>query len=388
MHQPISRNLVSVVLAFLFLSGCGGEDASAPLPPESPTYEPNVWEKIELPGTVCGNGSQFKFFINRPLVPTDNVVFAFEPGGACWDYDSCAGRTGLGASNTEGVADSHMALWQVVFPFTRRDDETNPLRDYNLVFMPYCTGDVHIGDTVKTYVDPTGKDPDIVFHHNGYKNTLAAADYVAETFPHVDKLVVYGCSAGGVGAMASHWFVRSALAPKQAYLLDDSGPVFPGSVHSKPLYDTIRAAWELDNVFKTLPFPYDATDLGALSLGLADQLPQDRIAVTYFLRDHTFSDYSYKRFFPDLSSEQRLDYWREDTDLLVAAFANKKNLAYYLPYWRSRADSHCTTALDYVGAEIQEADIGLGEFIDVLLDESQPLQSYRESIQHGEDGTP
>lgn len=380
--------LAPLALASPFLAGCGAEDPAPTPEVAAPAYEPNFWEKIEIPGTVCGNGSQYKFFMNRPATKTDNVLVVFEPGGACWDYDSCAGKTSLGASNTNGISDGHMSAWQIPFPFLNRDDENNPLRDYNLVYMPYCTGDVHVGDTVKTYVDPSGQEPDLVFHHHGYRNMLAASDYMAETFPHVGKLVVYGCSAGGVGSISSHYFVRKALAPERAYLLDDSGPVFPGSVHSQPLYGTIRAAWDLDAVFATLPFTYDPNDLGALALRLSDELPDDRLGVTYFLRDHTFSAYSYARFFPELSDEQRLDYWKDDTDLLVAAFETRKNLAYYLPYWRARADSHCTSILDYNGTEIQEAGVDLSDFIDNLLDDSAPLQSFRESIQHGEDGTP
>jgi hypothetical protein len=80
--------------------------------------------------------------------------------------------------------------------------------------------------------------------------------------------------------------------------------------------------------------------------------------------------------------------WKEDTDLLVAAFETRKNLAYYLPYWRERADSHCTTVLDYNGTEIQEAGVNLSDFIGTLLDDDAPLESFRESVQPGEDTAP
>lgn len=378
-------------LSLAFLVGCGSDsDANKQEPPvpQDPGLEPGTWLKVELPGTVCANGSQYKFFINPSLTDSKDVLFMFEPGGACWDYDSCAGRTGLGASNTDGISDGHVLGWQLVFPFLRRADETNQFREYNYVYMPYCTGDVHIGNTVRTYTDPQGKDPDIEFHHNGYTNTVEAAKYAASIFKNPPHLVVAGCSAGGAGSIAAHYFVRQAFAPEHAYLIDDSGPLFPGSVHSKPLYDTIQAAWNLTSVFDTLPVAYDANDMGGMVLKLSEQLPDDRLAVTYFLRDHTFSSYSYKRFFPEQTEEERLTYWREDSDLLTAAFDGRKNLAYYLPYWRARADSHCTMVLDYVGTEIQEAGVDLSDFIDNVLDNSSPLKSYRESPQSGEDGTP
>jgi hypothetical protein len=141
-------------------------------------------------------------------------------------------------------------------------------------------------------------------------------------------------------------------------------------------------------VFGTLPINFDSNDVGGMVLKLADQLPDDRLAVTFFLRDHTFSAYSYQRFFPELNTEQRLAYWKDDADLLTTAYDTRKNLAYFLPYWRDRADSHCTTVLDYKGTEIQEAGVDLSDFIDNVLDNSSPLKSYRESPQSGEDGTP
>lgn len=390
-HLPMRALVTSFLsLSLLFVMGCGAntEPAENEPPAEEPGLEPGTWYKVELPGTVCANGSQYKFFINPSLNESKDVLFMFEPGGACWDYDSCAGKTGLGASNTEGITDGHVLGWQLVFPFLRRADETNQFRDFNYVYLPYCTGDVHIGNVVRTYKDPLGKDPDIEFHHNGFNNTIEAAKYAASVFKSPPRLVVAGCSAGGAGSIAGHYFVRQALQPENAYLIDDSGPLFPGSVHSKPLYDTIREAWNLDSVFSTLPISYDPNDMGGLVMKLADELPKDRLAVTYFLRDHTFSAYSYERFFPELSTEERLGFWKEDSDLLTKAYDTRPNLAYFLPYWRDRADSHCATILDFNGTEIQEAGVNLGDFIDNVMDDSSPLKSYRESPQSGEDGTP
>lgn len=349
--------------------------------------EDGEWQKVEIPGTVCGKGSQYKFFVNLSKT-SDNLLITLEPGGACWDYDSCSGKTSLGASNVDGITDGHMALYQLVFPFLRRTDPDNPVRDWNHVYLPYCTGDVHIGNAVRTYVDPNGKEPDLVFHHAGYPNTLAIIDWLKKRFPKIPRMLVYGCSAGGAGSMATYYFYRKGLSPERSYLLDDSGPAFPGSVHSQPLYDQVRTAWDLGSVLDPLPFGGAKPTVGDVSLLVADQFPDDRLGVAYFLRDHVFSAYSYQPFYPDLDDEQRLELWKEDTDLMTAAFDARKNLAYFLPYWRARADSHCTTALDYVGTEIQEKGVDMGDFIHTLLDDSAPLKSYRESPQPGEDGTP
>jgi len=379
--------LLLCALASLLAAGCGA-DPEAPETPETPALEPDVWNMIELPGTVCGNGSQYRFFVNPSPTASRDLLFVFEGGGACWDFASCSGETPLGASNTDGITEGHMAIYQAVFPVFFRNDETNEFRDFNYIYMPYCTGDVHTGDVVKTYADPDGARPDLVFHHRGHENTRLAAAWAKDTFRSVSRLVTHGCSAGGVGSISNHWFVRNIIAPERAYLFDDSGPVFPGSVHSQPLYETIQRAWGLDEVFGSLPFPYDAADMGGLALTLADALPDDRLAVTFFQRDHVLPDYSYRAFFPGIDEEARLGLFRDDTDLFVQAADAKENLTYFLPYWRARLDSHCTTVIDYKGTEIQEANVDLHDLIQNLLDDDAPLEGYRESPQPGEDGTP
>ena len=65
------------------------------------------WQTIQMApetGAVCGNGSPYKFFINR--VPnTRNTIVYLEGGGACWDYASCSGQAGIrGARNPDGIA--------------------------------------------------------------------------------------------------------------------------------------------------------------------------------------------------------------------------------------------------------------------------------------------
>ena len=197
-----------------------------------------------------------------------------------------------------------------------------------------------------------------------------------------------GCSAGGVGSLASYYFYRTALSPEKSYLLDDSGPIFPKSVNSRPLYDTIRQSWAVDTLFAGLPSEFDSSDLGNVSTALADIFPDDRLSITYFLRDYNYSIYSYERFYDNLTKEDIHQLWAEDTTLLTAAYDTRDNLAYFIPYWRERNDSHCGTLIDYVGTEIQEQGVDLEDFIDVLLDDSQPMKSYQESVQPNEDVTP
>lgn len=369
-------------------AACGDNDT--PSGPARPSYR--EWVKIEPPGVVCGNGSQYKFFVNFSDV-SDDLVVSFEPGGACWDYDSCTGKNGVrGAANPDGIPDNHMDLQERIVPFFQREYADNVTRDWNYVYVPYCTADVHTGNNEVTYTDESGTGDTVDFHHDGHAATEAVAQWMADNFPAVPKMLVTGCSAGGAGSTINYYFVRKAMPQAEhSYLLADSGPIFPAGGFSDPLHAKVRSAWNVDTILKNLPSEFDPDDFGTLNTTIADEFPDDRLAVTFFRRDFNFSIYSYERFY-DLPPEDDadfktmiLDMWWADTQNLMKEFDTRDNLAYYIPYWRAFNDSHCTTAVSYAGSEIQEDDMTMYDFVDQLLDDSQPMQSYLESVQPDED---
>lgn len=344
-----------------------------------------VWVKREPPGAICSNGSQYKYFVNLSET-SKNVLVYLEPGGACWDYETCSGKSPLGAANPNGIPDSHMDQYGVLSPILRRDVIDNPAKDWNLVFIPYCTGDVHTGNNVMTYEDPNGVEPPIEYHHNGHDNIMRTIESLDASFPQIDRLMVTGCSAGGAGSLINYYFFRKGLAADRGYLLDDSGPIFPSEGYSGPLHTKIRESWNVDPILDTIPEGNTLhDDFGNLNALLATMFPDDRLSTVYFQRDYNYSRYSYERFYPDPTKDKILDYWASDTKLLMSLYDEHENLAYYLPYWREFNSSHCTGIVTYEGTEIQELDMDLGKFIDELLDDDAPLESYLESVQPGED---
>jgi hypothetical protein len=320
------------------------------------------WQKVELPGSVCGNGSQYKFFVHRTASP--NVLFFFEGGGACWDYDTCSGRAGiLGAANPNGIPDDYMTQFtaKYVSPIVNGADPGLPLRsrtdlptrDWNVVYMPYCTGDVHIGNRDVTYVDPTGQEPPLPWHHAGYTNTVAAAMYAAGQFPSVDKLMVTGFSAGGTATTAGYYFVRTAIAPQRGYLLNDSGPVYPApsaDFNSRGLHDQIRESWNLDSVFNNLPGTFDSNDFGSVNQVVAESFPGDQIGYTAYTRDYNYSRFSYERFLDPDDEETVHAFWLEDQDNLVELFNTMPNVSYFIPFHRPINASHCSTIITFIGS--------------------------------------
>jgi hypothetical protein len=368
------------------VGACGGSDEGEQIL-NPPREQYGAWVKIEPPGVVCGNNSQYKIFANFSA-KSDNLVVVFEPGGACWDYDSCTGKNGIrGAANVNGIKDNHDVLAPFISPFLSRVDETSPSRDWNMVYVPYCTGDVHTGNRVVTYT--SAGSPDVTFHHGGHAAVQKVVSWIDESFTHVPKLLVTGCSAGGVGALVNYRFLRNGIrAVEKSYLINDSGPVFPSAGESGPMHATIRAAWDLDSLSPKMPPGFALDDMGSVNTALADEFPDDRLATTFFRRDYNFSLYSYERFYslpPEPEKKSKiLSMWDEDTQLMVQQYDTRDNLHYFLPYFRNINDSHCTTVFNFVGSDIEERDMTLARWVDDFVND-RPVESMMEAPVPGED---
>ena len=322
-----------------------------------------AWQRVEIPGTVCSDGSQYKFFVHDNPA-SDDMVVLFEGGGACWDYESCSGQLGiLGAANPNGIADDYIFQFKAryVSPIVNGADPGLPFRSidpiatngWDMVYMPYCTGDVHVGNNVQTYTDPTGQNPPITFRHAGFTNTQAAMSYLAGQFQSIDKLLVTGFSAGGAATAAAYYEVRTTLDPNEGYMLNDSGPLFPApdaSFNSRQLHDTITAAWDLDTVFATLPASFDPNDYGSTTALVAAEFPNDQLAYTGYSSDFNYSRFSYERFFPNQSQADILAKWREDQANLIDAMDDHPNFSFSIPWERQFNDSHCTTIITFIGS--------------------------------------
>lgn len=349
----------------------GDTDEQEPAPPP-PAYD--EWIAIELPDTYCSDGSQYKFFVNWHE-GADDLTVIFEPGGACWDYESCSGALGiLGAANPNGIPDDHMDSWAIHSPLVRRDSAQNPMRDWNIVFVPYCTGDVHTGSKTTTYDNPNGTEQ-LTYMHVGHDNMMLVSDWLGWQFPETDKLYAGGCSAGGVGSNVNYYFLRESIGPNHGYLVNDSGPLFPNSVNSAPLHAAIKESWGLEAVIGDTPIAVALDDdFGSIGAEMAELFPEDRLAVTYFIRDYNYSRYSYERFYPGIDQEGVHQKFWEDTVLLMDQYDAYDNLAYFLPYFRNINASHCASILDFGLTDI--GDWQLGDFIEMVLDDSQPMQSF------------
>ncbi len=356
------------------------------------------WQTVRLApetGAVCGDGSPYKFFVNR--VPnTRNTLIYMEGGGACWDYASCTGAEGVrGARNPNGIPDDYMSLLNpgasLVSPFVTRVSPFDAVKtqQWNIVYVPYCTGDIYSGDKVAVYPDPSGQNAPLVWHHNGLRNVRALTSWMKDNLPRPTQLLSAGCSAGGAGSLTNYHYLRRDFAPNRSFLIDDSGPIFntprdgdPQLYPSVPLATLIRDRWGLDapdgplaTLSSGLP-QLDLNQIGTLYNALSSKYPNDRLGHTHFWQDQNFSAYSYERFYPEIqnapdqAAKEALitQRWSVDTQRMVDNLNGLQNFGGYFPQYRALNESHCTTVVDFKNGDIQAQNLQLKHFIDSVLD--------------------
>jgi hypothetical protein len=158
-----------------------------------------------------------------------------EGGGACFNDASCKLLTFDLPS---------YVLGQGIFNFTRTD---NPIGDWNIFYVPYCTGDVQAGSNPTGYPGPLTGPQD----YAGYTNLELYLSRILATVPDATDELLTGSSAGGFGTgLDAALVARNAPAAVERFtMIDDSGPPMSSQYIVPCLQDTLRTVWGLDQTF-------------------------------------------------------------------------------------------------------------------------------------------
>jgi hypothetical protein len=190
---------------------------------------PLVWDRISAPvNCQCSDGSGFHFFIHRND-PT-KVLFFLEGGGACFSAETC-GPSSTSYRRKISHPDDLSDVSSGIFDF---GDPRNPFASWSVVFVPYCTGDMHLGATTKDYGGG------VVVQHDGYLNGTTALGALAEFFPKATQLVVAGESAGSTATPLYAGLAHDKLPDARITALADGSGAYPDDA---VLNSTIDAAW-------------------------------------------------------------------------------------------------------------------------------------------------
>lgn len=178
-------------------------------PPEQVPYGDRVLEPI------CSRGTPWVYFAKRGTV--NKLLVYYQGGGACWDGLTC-GDILPTFKQTAGPGDNPA---NATTGFADLSDPDNPFRDWNIVFVPYCTGDVHWGDAVVQHLPDSDS---ATIHHKGRINAAVAEKFAREHFVHPDQVFVTGSSAGSYGAVVNALFLQEDAYPSTPFaVLGDGG---------------------------------------------------------------------------------------------------------------------------------------------------------------------
>lgn len=254
----------------------------------------SAWQYVATPGAFCANGSETGFGIS-PAQGSDTAVVFLTGGGACWEAGAC--YLIKSATHFEDTVQGPTVLAEVasseLAPVFDRSRSDNPFAGANLVYVPYCTGDLHAGTRVNSY-DFLGTRK---AHHVGGLNIEAYLAKLKPLLPRIKRVVLVGVSAGGYGATLNWWRVRRAFGPSvRVDVLDDSGP--PIDVANDGRWGSMKSAWAIetpsdcagcaDGLSKWLP--YYNTHVGPQErYGLLATTGDDVIGLFFGLDDPTQS---------------------------------------------------------------------------------------------------
>lgn len=232
-------------------------EALAPTTTVAPIVD--EWEEIVAPADcMCSDGSEFSFFV-REANPA-KVMFFFQGGGACFSVETCDPADPSYSTTVRGPGD--LAKGEGIFDF---DNADNPFADFSVVFVPYCTGDLHLGSAVHDY-GPNAAGTDVIVHHNGFVNGTTALATLVEMFPDAAEIVVAGESAGSAPTPLYAALVHDQLPDARITVIADGSGAYPdlpalnagigalwGTLESLPDWpeaaDVTSETWSLPGLF-------------------------------------------------------------------------------------------------------------------------------------------
>ena len=175
---------------------------------------------------VCLDGSPAAYYFQQGSPGNKTFVFMLEGGGLCSHEEDCLGRakTALGSSTFFHAT--------INLPAFQSDDAAaNPdWHDANMVFLPYCTGDLHAGTRARASNDTWG------LHFDGHHvvQAMIAQLKTRRDLGAADLVVFAGGSAGGMGVFYNVDYVASQLPGVRVLGMPIGGYIFAHPNYSGP----------------------------------------------------------------------------------------------------------------------------------------------------------
>lgn len=146
-------------------------------------------------GTGCAtDATPYEFYVHEG--DPKRLAIYFQGGGGCWNTRNC----GLDGQRTfDNSIDDTDRPWlnkSVVGGILEASNPANPLREFTIVFAPYCTADVHIGARTERFETADGKHLNVAYR--GLANAQRVMDWVTRQYTDPKRVLVSGGSAGAI----------------------------------------------------------------------------------------------------------------------------------------------------------------------------------------------
>lgn len=144
-----------------------------------------VWQAIQVQAARCAKGTAWNFWVHRGR--PDHVLVYLQGGGGCWEKSHCDLKDQPTFDPTVDENDNPATANGVLAV----DRTGNPFKGWTVVFVPYCTADVHLGGRKVDYAG-------VPMDHHGAANVAAALQWMAKEISKPSDIVVAGGSAGAI----------------------------------------------------------------------------------------------------------------------------------------------------------------------------------------------
>jgi len=177
-------------------------------------------------GPVCLRGDSFRAATRTGSGAGDELMIFLQGGGACWSAVCQSFATAMSGVPPEGILSTTL--------------EANPVRSWNVGFVPYCDGSLFLGDVE---VDEDG-DGEVDRYHRGLLNLSAALDAIQQQFPDPSRILLVGISAGAYGTVLSAMLTRSVWPDVPITAVADGG-IGLGRPNDPGFITDILAEWRV-----------------------------------------------------------------------------------------------------------------------------------------------
>lgn len=252
-------------------------------PPDGCEYDKEC--VVELPGAMCADGTS-SYYTVIARKQSENLLIFLNGGGACWDPATCMKGYAVNLTRRAPIVD-----WNTGTGIRNSKDPLNPFANFSVLSVPYCTGDLFMGDAVNNY--GTKEKPFIVRHH-GYRNVELALEAAAQHFPRPDKVALVGMSAGAIGAFHHLSSFDKHFPSSSKYVISDAGTPFKPPHLLENNYRALLAVWNVKINFPNNPLGRPIEHFGDLLEYNKRSFPNVRYGLIQAYSDYIMTFFAYR----------------------------------------------------------------------------------------------